>query len=69
MNDLVRGLTSQDGEEWDNIFSEDIVNHLLETSPGEGGKDLVATNIQRGRDHGISGYKQISPSSWFIKGK
>ena len=31
IDDLVRGLTSQKGQRWDNKFSEDIVNHLFES--------------------------------------
>ena len=63
IDDLVRGLTSQKGQRWDNKFSEDIVNHLFESQEevrrggdGIGGLDLVALNIQRGRDHGLPGY-------------
>ena len=56
MDDLIRGLAAQNGEDWDNVFSEDITNHLFETSFNSGGLDLVALNIQRGRDHGLPGY-------------
>ena len=58
IDDLVRGLTSQKGQKWDNKFSEDIINHLFEEveDVGTGGLDLVALNIQRGRDHGLPGY-------------
>ena len=36
MDNLVRGLASQKGEKHDNIFSEDITNHLFEESTIEG---------------------------------
>ena len=55
MNDLMEGLTSQNGELWDDQFVSDVTNHLFEEKRGEGGLDLVALNIQRGRDHGIPG--------------
>ena len=56
MDDLVRGLAEQNGDQWDNVFSDDITNHLFESKRFTGGLDLVALNIQRGRDHGIAGY-------------
>lgn len=56
LDDLARGLTSQEGEIWDNNFVKDITDHLFESRAGQGGLDLVALNIQRGRDHGLPGY-------------
>ena len=56
MDDMIRGMVSQKGDKWDNSFSQDITNHLFESSKGTGGLDLVAMNIQRGRDHGLPGY-------------
>jgi len=53
---LVRGLVSEEPRALDASFIDQLRNHLFETRPGRGGLDLVAINIQRGRDHGIPGY-------------
>merc|ERR1712117_793520 len=58
LDGLVRGMSEQGSQLWDNSFVEDIRNHLFESSSGRGGLDLVAVNIQRGRDHGLPGYNK-----------
>ena len=58
LDGLVRGMAGEGGQLWDNSFVEDVRNHLFESSPGRGGLDLVAVNIQRGRDHGLPGYNK-----------
>merc|ERR1719228_510154 len=58
LDGLVRGMTEQSGQLWDSSFVPDVRNHLFESSPGRGGLDLVAVNIQRGRDHGLPGYNK-----------
>merc|ERR1712013_490231 len=55
---LIRGMTDERTKAADSDFVGDIRNHLFETSPGSGGLDLVAINIQRGRDHGLPGYNK-----------
>jgi peroxidase len=56
LDGMVRGMSGQGSQAWDSSFVDDIRNHLFESSPGKGGLDLVALNIQRGRDHGLPGY-------------
>ena len=53
---FVRGLTTQKSQSLDTAFSEEIVGHLFEQENEGFGMDLVALNIQRGRDHGLPPY-------------
>ena len=52
---VLRGLASQIGQQIDPYVIDDLRNFLF-GEPGAGGFDLVALNIQRGRDHGLPGY-------------
>ncbi|KAL8625947.1 hypothetical protein ACOMHN_012539 [Nucella lapillus] len=53
---VARGLISKHTDVTDRFFASGLINNLFEKSPGVGGLDLVAVNIQRGRDHGLQGY-------------
>ncbi|KAI2802967.1 hypothetical protein BLOT_007090 [Blomia tropicalis] len=52
----LNGFTTEPSESWDKFFSDKITNHLFEEPNSGFGMDLVALNIQRGRDHGLPGY-------------
>ena len=53
---LVAGLTRDKIEQFDTGFVDDVTNHLF--AGDSNGMDLVALNIQRGRDHGLPGYNK-----------
>lgn len=55
---LFRGLASQVAQDVDMFVIDDVRNFLFGL-PGQGGLDLVALNIQRGRDHGLPDYNQM----------
>ena len=55
MDGLIAGLTRDNSQKFDAGFVDDITNKLFGSRDG---MDLVALNIQRGRDHGLPGYNK-----------
>ena len=55
---VLRGLASQPAQEADTGLVDGVRNFLF-GEPGNGGFDLAALNIQRGRDHGLPSYNDV----------
>jgi len=61
MEEIIMGLTQQQSTKCDRHFTTEVTNKLFANQfpfPGKTGvgEDLVARNIQRGRDHGLPSY-------------
>lgn len=59
LEEFVRGMVSTRAQEVDLKVTDLLRNFLFSAVPHENVFDLVATNIQRGRDHGLPPYNQV----------
>jgi len=60
LEEMMEGLVSQMPQTTDAFFSTEITNHLFQKNERQEnfGQDLLAINIQRGRDHGLPSYNE-----------
>ena len=58
MEQLLAGLINQPAQDMDRFVTEEATNFLFPEQGNNFGSDLVARNIQRGRDHGLPGYNR-----------
>ncbi len=54
---LLKGLSTQQAQDVDALVVDEVRNFLFDE--GNGGLDLVAVNLQRGRDHGLPSYNDV----------
>ncbi|MEM9065000.1 MAG: peroxidase family protein [Planctomycetota bacterium] len=58
IDSILRGLAFQRAQTIDRHVVDDVRNFLF-GMPGDGGFDLAALNIQRGREHGLGSYNDV----------
>ena len=57
INLLLKGLSTQQAQDVDVLVIDEVRNFLF--AEGNGGLDLAAVNLQRGRDHGLPSYNDM----------
>jgi peroxidase len=70
MESILRGMINEPVSKYDTNFADTLQNHLFESRLSDGSViaiDLAATNINRGRDHGIPPYNVARQKCGFRK--
>ncbi len=53
---ILNGLMQQNAQTYDPFITEEVTNFLLRERSQDHGGDLIARNLQRGREHGLPSY-------------
>lgn len=56
LDEYIMGMANQPCQAMDDGITQEVTNHLFEEAHEKFGLDLVAFNVQRGRDFGVPGY-------------
>lgn len=59
LDEYFMGLMNQVAQAMDDSITQEVTNHLFKKSGARFGLDLVAFNMQRGREFGIPGYMEF----------
>eukprot|EP00178_Gracilaria_changii_P006870 TRINITY_DN22259_c0_g1_i1.p1 TRINITY_DN22259_c0_g1~~TRINITY_DN22259_c0_g1_i1.p1 ORF type:complete len:356 (+),score=57.37 TRINITY_DN22259_c0_g1_i1:1806-2873(+) len=59
LEDILRGALGTSAQEVDELVMDSLRNFLFEMVPEEEGFDLVALNLQRGRDHNLASFNDL----------
>lgn len=65
---MLNSLVQNQQQKMDRLKTDQVTNHLFQFADGSGG-DLAATNIQRGRDHGLPSYNDMRELCGFRRAK
>ncbi|XP_050420368.1 peroxidase-like [Adelges cooleyi] len=68
LDDFIRGLSFQSSQKFDRFFTKEVTDHLFQGNLNFG-LDLVALNVQRGRDHGLPPYNEWREVCGYEKAK
>ncbi|XP_054156555.1 peroxidase-like isoform X2 [Oppia nitens] len=57
-DEYLLGYTAEPTQTFDKFFTNELTEHLFEEHNTGFGMDLIALNLQRGREHGLPGYNE-----------